>query len=135
MADAVKAPAMRDVALEVELQSELHLARSLSVGDHSHRVRSRSTAVVSCSASAACARCVEVWMVKNIQEVCPELESHRLRNREILLQADIGVEISRADDWPLRGTVPEPGGWLTKGAGIKPYLAYSLNAILWVGHG
>src|SRR5437660_7433429 len=47
----------------------------------------------------------KVRVVESVQEVRAELELSRFPNWDVLLQAYIGINVSRANDWTLSGTV------------------------------
>src|SRR3984957_5399513 len=87
-------PQYYNVSSEVKLQSELQLSRILTGVAHPE----------SCSTEAE-VRHREVRVVKGIQEVSTKLESHSLADREILLQADVGIDVSGANGWALSGAI------------------------------
>src|ERR1700756_1308184 len=65
-------------------------------------------------------RSAEIGMVKCVEEVGSELQSHPLCEEKILLQADIEVLIRRPNDGSLCRTIPETGRRLGEGTAVEP---------------
>jgi len=96
-------PAMFLATSPIELQSELHLPRILSRAADSESASVEIAAIsLDCDRVISIVRHREVRVVKRVQEISPELDSHSFCDRKILLQADISVSSNRAQ-WPDPG--------------------------------
>src|ERR1700733_10656475 len=109
---------VEETRLKVEFQSELHFARVLRPCNDSH------------PGSKAVRWRRQIHIVEGIQEISAELKLLGLGKREVLLQADICVHVSRPNDRTLRRAIAERTcRGRRKRARIKPQHAHTAGGL------